>query len=59
KKDRQKFVYPLPQHLTKNQEYLFCEDCLMQDHDVVISEKPEKCPICGSKNIRMIYHKNA
>ena len=22
-------------------------------------EKPEKCPICGSKNIRMIYHENA
>ena len=42
-----------------SKEYLFCENCLMQDHDVVISEKPEKCPICGSKNIRMIYHKNA
>lgn len=42
-----------------SKEYLFCEDCLMQDHDVAISEKPEKCPICGSKNIRMIYHKNA
>lgn len=42
-----------------SKEYLFCEDCLMQDHDVAIHEKPEKCPICGSKNIRMIYHENA
>ena len=24
KKDRQQFVYPLPQHLTKNQAFLFC-----------------------------------
>ena len=37
-------------------EYLFCEDCLMQDHDVAIYKTPEICPICGSKNIRMIYH---
>lgn len=37
-------------------EYLFCENCLMQDHDIVISKQPEKCPICGSRNIRMIYH---
>ena len=42
-----------------SKEYLFCENCLMQDHDVAIHEKPEKCPICGSKNIRMIYHENA
>ena len=42
-----------------SKDYLFCEDCLMQDHDVAIHEKPEKCPICGSKNIRMIYHENA
>ena len=42
-----------------SKEYLFCEDCLMQDHDVAIHEKPEKCPICGSKNIGMIYHENA
>lgn len=42
-----------------SKEYLFCEDCLMQDHDVAIYKKPEKCPICGSKNIRTIYHENS
>ena len=35
-----------------SKEYLFCENCLMQDHDVAIHEKPEKCPICGSKKYK-------
>lgn len=41
-----------------SKEYLFCEDCLMQDHDVAIYSKPEKCPICGSKKIKMICREN-
>lgn len=41
-----------------SKEYLFCGDCLMQDHDIAIYKKPEKCPICGSSNIKMIYHEN-
>lgn len=36
-----------------SKEYLFCDDCLMQDHDVAIYKQPEKCPICGSENIKM------
>lgn len=39
-----------------SKEYLFCESCLMQDHDVAIYKKPEKCPICGSKNVRIVYY---
>lgn len=37
-------------------EYLLCNDCMMQDHDLAIHEMPEKCPICGSKNLEMIYN---
>lgn len=37
-----------------SREYLFCEDCLMQDHDISIYQNPTKCPICGSENIRFI-----
>ena len=39
-----------------SREYLFCEDCLMQDHDILICQNPTKCPICGSENIRFIRH---
>ena len=41
-----------------SKEYLLWEDCLMQDHDVAIYKKPNECPICGSKNIKMVYHEN-
>ena len=41
-----------------SKEYLLCEDCLMQDHDVAIFKLPNQCPICGSKNIKMIYREN-
>lgn len=41
-----------------SKEYLFCSDCLMQDHDAAIYKQPDKCPICGSKNIKMIYREN-
>ena len=42
-----------------SKEYLFCEECLMQDRDVMIYSKTEKCPICGSENIRIIYSEDA
>lgn len=41
-----------------SKEYLLCEDCLMQDHDVAIYKQPDSCPICGSKNIKMVYREN-
>lgn len=39
-------------------EYLFCEDCLMQDYDAAILKKPERCPICGSSRIKIVSADN-
>lgn len=35
-------------------EYMLCENCLCQEHDVPFGRHPEYCPICGSKKIRMV-----
>lgn len=35
--------------------YLYCENCLNRDYDVVLDESRDTCPICGSKKIRRIY----
>lgn len=43
---KRKFLY--------SRKNLFCEDCLMQDHDVVVFGRPDKCPICGFKNVKMV-----
>ena len=37
--------------------YVLCEDCLMQDHDIAFGDLPDRCPICGSKKLKMIYHR--
>ena len=37
--------------------YVLCEDCLMQDHDIAYGVLPDRCPICGSKKLKMIYHR--
>lgn len=42
-----------------SKEYLFCENCLIQDHDAAVFKQPDKCPICGSKNIKIIYRENS
>ena len=34
--------------------YVLCEDCLMQDHDIAFGDLPDRCPICGSKKLKMI-----
>ncbi len=39
-----------------SREYLFCEDCLMQDHDAAVMQMPKVCPVCGSNKIKMMYH---
>ena len=41
-----------------SKEYLLCENCLMQDHDIAIYKQPEECPVCGSKNIKRVCHEN-
>lgn len=38
-----------------SKEYFHCKNCLMQDYDVAVYKMPEVCPICGSKQIEMIY----
>ena len=45
---KRKFLY--------SREYLFCNECLMQDHDVLIFNKPDKCPVCGSRNIKLMSY---
>lgn len=35
-------------------DYLFCEDCLMQDFDAVL-EKTSTCPICGSHKVELVH----
>jgi predicted Zn-ribbon and HTH transcriptional regulator len=38
-----------------SKEYFHCKNCLMQDYDAAVYKMPEVCPICGSKQIEMIY----
>jgi len=37
--------------------YLFCEDCLNRDFDVIAGgfEKKDVCMLCGSKNVSVEY----
>lgn len=35
-------------------QYLFCNNCLMQDHDAAIYGQVEQCPVCGSKDIKIV-----
>lgn len=35
--------------------YLYCENCLNRDYDVVLDESRDTCPICGSKKIERIF----
>lgn len=35
-------------------KYLFCNNCLMQDHDAAIYGQIDKCPICGSEDVTVI-----
>lgn len=35
--------------------YLFCKNCLAQDHDAEIYGQVEVCPVCGSKDIKIIF----
>lgn len=37
-----------------SREYLLCENCLMQDYDLMGYPKTKKCPICGSDRIRIV-----
>jgi len=39
-----------------SKEYLLCKDCLMQDHDIAISNKLRKCPVCGSENVKLVSY---
>ena len=35
-----------------SKEYMFCENCLNRDFDIVAGgRKPKNCPICGSKDV--------
>lgn len=56
-KSKIKFQMEAKQNTTMNREYLHCHDCLVQDYDSVHinSVSNVKCPICGSKNIEVIY----
>lgn len=40
-----------------SKEYFHCKNCLMQDYDVAVYKMPEVCPICGSKQVEMVYPK--
>lgn len=40
-----------------SKEYFHCKNCLLQDYDIAVYKMPEVCPICGSKQIEMIYPK--
>lgn len=35
-------------------QYLHCNNCLMQDYDLATFEVPTKCPICGSDQVKVI-----
>lgn len=39
-----------------SREYLFCEECLMQDHDAAVMQMPQFCPVCGSSKRKMVNH---
>lgn len=39
-----------------SKEYLFCEKCLMQNYDIPLRHS-EECPICKSRNIKLITTK--
>lgn len=41
-------------HALSSKKYLLCNNCLFQDFDAGTIEMPNKCPVCGSGNIRMI-----
>ena len=51
------FQLEAKQRSTMTREYLYCHDCLVQDYDAVhnSAHTVAKCPICGSKNIEVIY----
>ena len=36
-----------------SREYMLCKNCLLQDYDQA-RKMPEKCPVCGSKNVELI-----
>lgn len=42
-----------------SREYMLCENCLYQEHDISIGEQPEQCPICGSKKVYMVRSAHA
>lgn len=56
-KEEIKFQLESKQKCTMTREYMHCHNCLVQDYDVVHSglSQPESCPICGSKDIEIIY----
>lgn len=43
------------QRSLQTKEYLHCKDCLMQDYDAAIMKTPDRCPICSSDKLEMIY----
>ena len=42
---------------TMTKEYLYCHNCLVQDYDSIQGgiNSAKECPICGSKNVEVIY----
>ena len=42
-------------NILSRKPYLFCNDCLNRDYDVIVLEKPTSCPICKRKNIEIVY----
>ena len=45
------------QKATMTREYLHCKDCFVQDYDSVLgmNRKDCKCPVCGSRNVEIVY----
>ena len=52
-----KFQLDNKQRALMSREYFHCKRCLVQDYDFGIHKMPDKCPICGSLDIEMIYPK--
>lgn len=52
-----KYQMEAKQKSTMSREYLHCYDCLVQDYDFAQNNiRTEKiCPVCGSKNVEIIY----
>lgn len=52
-----KYQMESKQKSTMTREYLHCHNCLVQDYDAVHAGlgNPDKCPICESTNIEIIY----